>query len=79
MNTIILNKRTMSPSNILNNVVEGDIKLLKKAQKYFKAACRSVVGYKQLASYLSVSIIVVSSYSLKDLERKYKLPIYYCW
>ena len=61
MKTIILNKRTMSPSNILNNVVEGDIKLLKKAQKYFKAACRSVVGYKQLASYLSVSIIVVSS------------------
>ncbi|CUP54840.1 Uncharacterised protein [Segatella copri] len=21
----------------------------------------------------------ISSYSLKDLERKYKLPIYYCW
>ena len=61
MKTIILNKRVMAPANILNNVVEGDIKLLKKAQKYFKAACRSVVGYKQLASYLSVSIIVVSS------------------
>lgn len=61
MKTIILNKRTMSPSNILKNVVEGDIKLLKKAQEYFKAACRSVVGYKQIASYLSVSILVVSS------------------
>lgn len=61
MNTIILNKRVMSPANILNNVVEGDIKLLKKAQEYFTKACRSTVGYKQLANYLSINVVVISA------------------
>lgn len=60
---IILNKRVMSPRNILTNLVEGDINLLKKAQYFFTMACRSVVGYKQLARYLGVEIIVMKEES----------------
>lgn len=58
---ITLSKRVMSPKNILNNVVtatEVELTLLKKAQAFFMAACRSTVGYKQLMAYITVSIQV---------------------
>lgn len=56
---IILNKRVMSPRNILVNLVEGDVNLLKKAQYFFTMACRPTVGYKQLSRYLGVEIVVM--------------------
>lgn len=70
MNTIILNKRTMSPSNILNHVVEGDTNLLKKASEYFTQACRSTVGYKQIADYLKVTVVVITSSPSVIIEEK---------
>lgn len=58
MKTLILTKRVMSPRNILNNLVEGDINKVMKAMDYFKEACRPTVGYKQIAAYLGMEVIV---------------------
>lgn len=70
MNTLILNKRVMSPRNILNNLVEGDINLVNKAIEFFKQACRPTVGYKQIASYLNIEVIVSSEKKDKsELEK----------
>ena len=57
MNTIVIASRTMSPRNIANKVVSGDITLLNKAIEFFTLACRSVVGYKQLAAYTGLTIV----------------------
>lgn len=51
----------MSPRNILNNVVEGNVEQLKKAVEFFTMACRPTVGYKQIARYLDITIEVVSN------------------
>lgn len=67
MTTIILAKRTMAPRNILLNLVEGDVSLLTKAKDYFSAACRSVVGYKQIAELLGVTVIVIPSVPVVSL------------
>lgn len=66
MKTLILNKRVMSPRNILNNLVEGDINLVNKAIKFFKEACRPTVGYKQIALYLNIEVLVVSKQKEKS-------------
>ena len=60
----------MSPSNILNHVVEGDTNLLKKASEYFTQACRSTVGYKQIANYLKVMVVVITSSPSVVVEEK---------
>ena len=52
MNTITLKSKTMSPRNVTKNVVEGNPELLSSAVEFFKGACRSVVGYKQIQSWL---------------------------
>lgn len=71
---IILNKRVMSPRNILNNVVEGNVELLKKAKKFFMLACRPTVGYKQLSRYLGVTIVVVEAKTVK-IEEQVPAPV----
>lgn len=55
MKTIILARKTMAPRNIMNNVVENvnTAAELESAMNFFTAACRSVVGYKQIQEYLS--------------------------
>lgn len=53
MNTITLKSKTMSPRNVTKNVVEGNPELLSSAVEFFKGACRSVVGYKQLQTWLN--------------------------
>ena len=53
MNTITLKSKTMSPRNVTKNVVEGNPELLSSAVEFFKGACRSVVGYKQIQSWLN--------------------------
>lgn len=60
----------MSPSSILNHVVEGDTNLLKKASEYFTKACRSTVGYKQIANYLKVMVVVITSSPSVVVEEK---------
>lgn len=66
MKTLILNKRVMSPRNIINNLVEGDINLVNKAIEFFKEACRPTVGYKQIALYLNIEVLVVSKQKEKS-------------
>lgn len=53
MNTIILKSKVMSPRNVVSNVVEGNPELLLAAAEFFTGACRSVVGYKQIQSWLN--------------------------
>lgn len=71
---IILNKRVMAPRNILNNIVEGNVELLKKAREFFTLACRPTVGYKQLSRYLGVTIVVVEAETVK-IEEQVPAPV----
>ena len=67
---IILASRTMAPRNVLNRVVSAtteELNKLKDAVEFYTAACRSIVGYKQLAAKAGIEIFV-------DTKAKVELP-----